>query len=172
MPIILLHAPREKITTIPYAADAVTTADPAVLAPFELRPNGYALVVARPEPENSILEMVGFLRAATRHVTGRLGCYQPEVNTYQRDVLAAASDEVLFPGAIYDQTQSPRCDFLPGCICMAIRSVANPALVEALGGACAVFAHDNRFNRWVAGTEAHYFQDQAEARAARRSVGR
>ena len=35
-------------------------------------------------------------------------------------------------------------------------------MVEALGTACAVLAHDNRFNRWVAGTGAHYFRNQAQ----------
>jgi hypothetical protein len=33
----------------------------------------------------------------------------------------------------------------------------NPSLVEALGAGCAVIAHDNQFNRWVAGPEAAYF---------------
>jgi glycosyltransferase involved in cell wall biosynthesis len=33
----------------------------------------------------------------------------------------------------------------------------NPSLVEALGAGNAVIAHDNRFNRWVAGEGAAYF---------------
>ena len=33
----------------------------------------------------------------------------------------------------------------------------NPSLVEALGAGNAVIAHDNRFNRWVAGEGAVYF---------------
>lgn len=33
----------------------------------------------------------------------------------------------------------------------------NPSLVEALGAGNAVVAHDNRFNRWVAGEGAVYF---------------
>jgi hypothetical protein len=33
----------------------------------------------------------------------------------------------------------------------------NPSLVEALGVGNPVIAHDNRFNRWVAGTAARYF---------------
>jgi glycosyltransferase involved in cell wall biosynthesis len=35
----------------------------------------------------------------------------------------------------------------------------NPSLVEALGAGNAVIAHDNRFNRWVAGDGAQYFND-------------
>jgi glycosyltransferase involved in cell wall biosynthesis len=37
----------------------------------------------------------------------------------------------------------------------------NPSLVEALGAQCAVVAHDNPFNRWVAGPGAAYFGDEA-----------
>jgi glycosyltransferase involved in cell wall biosynthesis len=33
----------------------------------------------------------------------------------------------------------------------------NPSLVEALGAGNAVFAHDNGFNRWVAGQGNRYF---------------
>jgi glycosyltransferase involved in cell wall biosynthesis len=33
----------------------------------------------------------------------------------------------------------------------------NPSLVEALGAGNPVIAHDNRFNRWVAGGGASYF---------------
>jgi hypothetical protein len=33
----------------------------------------------------------------------------------------------------------------------------NPSLVEALGASLPVLAHDNKFNRWVAGEGAHYF---------------
>ncbi|MGD9161316.1 MAG: glycosyltransferase, partial [Desulfobacteraceae bacterium] len=38
----------------------------------------------------------------------------------------------------------------------------NPSLVEALGAKSAVLAHNNRFNRWVAGKTAHYFSDEVE----------
>jgi hypothetical protein len=38
----------------------------------------------------------------------------------------------------------------------------NPSLVEALGAGCAVIAHDNVFNRWVAGPEARFFATEAD----------
>jgi glycosyltransferase involved in cell wall biosynthesis len=37
----------------------------------------------------------------------------------------------------------------------------NPSLVEALGAGNPIVAHDNRFNRWVAGEGAAYFRDAA-----------
>jgi glycosyltransferase involved in cell wall biosynthesis len=38
----------------------------------------------------------------------------------------------------------------------------NPSLVEALGAGNAVLAHDNPFNRWVAGDGGVYFRDEEE----------
>jgi glycosyltransferase involved in cell wall biosynthesis len=42
----------------------------------------------------------------------------------------------------------------------------NPSLVEALGAGNAVLAHNNRFNRWVAGPEARYFANEDECASA------
>lgn len=38
----------------------------------------------------------------------------------------------------------------------------NPSLVEALGAGNAVLAHDNPYNRWVAGEAGVYFRDEVE----------
>jgi glycosyltransferase involved in cell wall biosynthesis len=42
----------------------------------------------------------------------------------------------------------------------------NPSLVEALGAGNAVLAHDNRFNRWVAGPAGAYFSGIEDCDAA------
>jgi hypothetical protein len=52
------HAPAQKIVTIPYGADEVTSASSAVLEQFSLTSKGYYILIARSEPENSILEIV------------------------------------------------------------------------------------------------------------------
>ena len=52
------RASRDKIEMIPYGADAVRDASSAPLQRFGLVSRGYALVVARLEPDNSILEIV------------------------------------------------------------------------------------------------------------------
>ncbi|MNC67046.1 hypothetical protein D3C75_1175080 [compost metagenome] len=41
----------------------------------------------------------------------------------------------------------------------------NPSLVEAMGAGCAVIAHENHFNRWVAGPDAAYFKDESACAA-------
>jgi glycosyltransferase involved in cell wall biosynthesis len=148
----------DKITTIAYGADPLTSAPAEPVRELGLEPQTYLTVIARPEPENLLLEIVqGFSRKPRGVTLAILGGYSPD-NEYHRAVQAAASSEVKFLGPIYDKE-----------IVQALRfhSVAyvhghqvggtNPSLVEALGAGNAVIAHDNRFNRWVAGRGASYF---------------
>jgi glycosyltransferase involved in cell wall biosynthesis len=89
-----------------------------------------------------------------------LGNYD-EGNAYHSAVQAAASKEVVFLGAIYDRpvVQALRYHCLAYVHGHQVGGT-NPSLVEALGAGNAVMAHDNRFNRWVAGTGARYFDDE------------
>lgn len=153
---------KRKITTIAYGAPDVSDADFSHIRKFSLEPRSYAIVIARPEPENSILEIV---RAFSQKRRGRklvvLGKYDREKSKFHEKVMCAASPEVVFLGAIYDKE-----------IVEALRYGAllyvhghrvggtNPSLVEALGSGCAVLAHDNRFNRWVTGPEGAFFEDE------------
>jgi glycosyltransferase involved in cell wall biosynthesis len=153
-------APENRITMIPYGADEIDDAAAEPLESFGLAADGYLTMIARPEPENSILEIVRGFSAARRGcrlvVLGDFHCG----NRYHREVKHAASDEVMFLGALYDQA--------------AVRTLrrhciahlhghqvggTNPSLVEAMAAGNAIIAHDNRFNRWVAGDAALYFSD-------------
>ncbi|MGD9646673.1 MAG: DUF1972 domain-containing protein [Pirellulales bacterium] len=161
-------APRTQITMIPYGADRVSHAEVRLIEQLGLAPGNYAVVIARPEPENSLLEIVS---AFSRRPRGRqlvvLGKYRPEENGYQRRVLEAASSEVIFPGAIYERdTVDALRFFARAYIHGHTVGGTNPALVEALAAGCPVLAHDNRFNRWVAGPEAAYFSDENGCAAA------
>ena len=156
------RVPADKITTIAYGADAVAPMDEAPVRTLGLTPGRYMTVVARPEPENSILEMVqGFSRRPRGMTLAVLGNYNPAV-PYHAQVQAAAGPEVKFLGAIYDKpvVQALR---VHGAAYVHGHQVGgtNPSLVEALGAGNAVIAHDNRFNRWVAGEGAAYFKDSA-----------
>jgi len=155
-------APAEKITTLPYGAPRVTNADPAPLKDLGVTENNYLLIIARPEPENSILEMVEAFCQRPRGVKLLiLGNYQPAKNSYHRKVKEAANDDVIFPGAIYD----PRAVESLRLFCRFYLhghqvGGTNPSLVEAMGCGCAVIAHDNRFNRWVVADGARYFANK------------
>lgn len=152
-----------KITMIPYGADELTEVDATPLAALGLKAGGFSVIIARPEPENSILELVQAFSARQRqHRLVVLGNYS-DTNDYHQTVRAAASDEVVFTGAIYDAS-----------VVEALRRYCrlylhghrvggtNPSLVEAMGAGSAVLAHDNEFNRWVAGAGAVYFSGMSE----------
>lgn len=151
-----------KISTIAYGADRLAGLPEASILAFGLSPGRFLTLIARPEPENSVLEVVRAYssrrRGLTLAVLGRYDRQQP----YHRAVLEAAGPEVRFLGAIYDPP-----------VVQALRQHSrayvhghqvggtNPSLVEALGAGNAVIAHDNAFNRWVAGDAARYFSDEA-----------
>lgn len=158
------RAPAAKITTIPYGADLVSSADDRLLDEFGLAGRQYALVIARPEPENSLLEIVRAFSVRRRNKKlVVLGRYEPKLNAYHREVMRAASNEVLFPGAVYERDKVDALRFFAQLYIHGHTvGGTNPALVEALGAGCAVLAHANRFNRWVAGDGAAYFANESE----------
>lgn len=155
-----------RIEVIPYGSDRIEAGDASLLAPMQLEPGRFLTLIARPEPENSVIEIVRAFSATRRGIKlAVLGNYS-SAHTYQASVLEAAGPEVVFTGAVYDK---------PQLAALRYHSLAyvhghqvggtNPSLVEALGAGNAVIAHDNPFNRWVAGDAGLYFKDVAECAA-------
>ena len=84
-------------------------------------------------------------------------------NEYHAAIKAAASDEVLFPGAIYDKAAVQALRFHARAYCHGHTvGGTNPSLVESLWCGNAVLAHRNRFNAWTAGLEQFFFSDTDE----------
>jgi glycosyltransferase involved in cell wall biosynthesis len=161
------RAPRAAITMIPYGARVVGDDGADLVREHALEPRRYALLIARPEPENSILEIVRAFSAAPRGWRlAVLGRYD-RANAYQRRVLEAAGDDVVFLGAIYERA---RVDALRAHAALYVHGHTvggtNPSLVEALGAGVPVLAHDNAYNRWVAGDAGVYFLDEADCAGA------
>ncbi|MCU0921968.1 MAG: DUF1972 domain-containing protein [Burkholderiaceae bacterium] len=154
------HVAAGKITMIPYGADRLDPALPvAPVRALGLEPRRYWTLIARPEPENSVLEIVqAFSRRPRGHRLAVLGRYDVDTNPYDRAVRAAASDEVRFLGAIYTPTvvQSLRVH-AAGYLHGHQVGGTNPSLVEAMGAGNAILAHDNPFNRWVLGEAGRFF---------------
>jgi glycosyltransferase involved in cell wall biosynthesis len=155
---------RPKLTMIPYGADALSDVSIDPLKKFNLTAGSYCLVIARPEPENSILEIVS---AFSRRERGMrlvvLGQYQPEINAYHQEVMDVASSEVVFVGAIYEHSVVQALRYFT-VLYLHGHTVGgtNPSLVEALGAGNAIVAHDNSFNAWVAGPYARYYKTTEE----------
>jgi glycosyltransferase involved in cell wall biosynthesis len=158
------HTLQEKISVIPYGADVVTSASVSPIQRYGLSSKDYYLLIARPEPENFILEVV---RGYSQRMRGVplviLGNYKREGTRYQNSVLDAAGPEIKFLGAIFDRDIVRSLRFHARAYFHGHRvGGTNPSLVEALAAGNAVIAHDNRFTRWVAGEGARYFRSPAD----------
>jgi len=150
---------RERIAMIPYGAEQLSGVSVKPLAAFGLEPGRYFTLIARPEPENSLLEIVtAFSRRPRGCKLVVLGDYYPQV-PYHARVMRAAGSEVIFLGAVYDRAvlNALRYHCL-GYLHGHRVGGTNPSLVEAMGAGNAVIAHDNPYNRWVAGEGALYFR--------------
>jgi glycosyltransferase involved in cell wall biosynthesis len=154
------RAPKRKITMITYGADPIVDAPADHVTDMGLTPGGYFTLIARPIPENTILEIVeGFSKRPRGRKLVMFGDYL-ESDEYHRAVRAAASDEVIFVGGIYEPKRVKALRFhSAGYFHGHTVGGTNPSLVEAMAAQNAVIAHDNPYNRWVAGGAALYFAD-------------
>ena len=154
------HTAPQKITMIPYGADSVISAPSCLIEQYNLTPDGYYLLIARPEPENSILEIVQGYSLRRRGIPlVILGNYRRDGKAFQKTVLEAAGPEVKFLGAIFERDTVRALRFHARAYFHGHRvGGTNPSLVESLAAGNPVIAHDNRFTRWVAGEGARYFR--------------
>ena len=155
-----------KISTIAYGAPLVENADVQKLKLVGVEAEKFAVVIARPEPDNSILEIVRAFSGQKSYLNLVVLGALSSTNKYHSDVIEAANEKVIFPGAIYDSS-----------LLAALRKYCrfyvhghrvggtNPSLVEALGAGSAVLAHDNKFNRWVTNNSSIYFDNVEDMRA-------
>lgn len=154
---------------IAYGADPVQPggADPALLSAWGLQPRRYLLVVARPEPENHLFEIIeGHRLCGGAHPLVIVGDVSGATD-YQRRLLALAGDRVRFLGAIYEDAPL-RSLRLHAAAYLHGHSVGgtNPSLLEAMACGNWVIAHDNPFNREVARDAADYFRTSAQLAGA------
>lgn len=150
---------KRKISTITYGADPVNDARLDRVKALDLEPGRYLTLIARPIPENSITELVEAFSIRRRdHKLVVLGNYQPEADVYHKKVMAAASNEVIFAGPIYDkETVKSLRYYAKAYLHGHTVGGTNPSLIEAMAAGNPVIAHDNKYNRWVAGDGAIYF---------------
>jgi len=156
--LLKIVAPKH-VSMIPYGAPSVDTADQSVLQSFGLEANQYVLIVARAEPENSILEIVeAFTSKRRKFQLVIIGKYLPESTLYHQQVLGAINEDVIMLGAIYNPKVLNALRFFSRLYVHGHQvGGTNPSLVEALGAGNPILAHDNKFNHWVAGNAGLYF---------------
>jgi glycosyltransferase involved in cell wall biosynthesis len=152
-----------RAVVIPYGADTISSAPISALTELKIKSREYLIAVARIEPENSILEIVRAYSKSTQAVPLVLLGGLDNKNKYHRAVKAAASPSVIFPGPIYDRSTLAALRFHALAYIHGHQvGGTNPSLVEALGAANPIIAHDNPFNRWVAGPNQLYFKDETQ----------
>lgn len=153
----------DKIVMIPYGGREVSDADEGLLKKYELQPKSYAIIIARPEPENNILEIVrAFSKCHHNTKLVVLGAYK-EDSEYHLLVRSSAGQNVRFLGAIYDHKELDALRYYSSLYIHGHTvGGTNPSLVEALASGQPVLAHDNKYNRWVAGESASYFVDEED----------
>jgi glycosyltransferase involved in cell wall biosynthesis len=161
---LLTRAPASKLTTITYGADPMTDRPATTPIAHGLEPGRYLTLICRPIPENSILELVrGFSRRERGYKLALLGDYEPQEDSYHREVMRAASGEVVFLGAIYDRSKVEELRYHSAAYLHGHTvGGTNPSLVEAMAAENPVVAHDNPYNRWVAQDAAVYFSTEGD----------
>jgi glycosyltransferase involved in cell wall biosynthesis len=159
------RAPRRKISMITYGANAVTAAPTEGVTALGLAPGRFLTMICRPIPENSVRELVAGFSSRPRGMRlAVLGAVDAATDPYHADVVASASDEVDFLGAIYDPQLVAALRF-HSALYLHGHTVGgtNPSLVEAMAAGNPVLAHDNPYNRWTAGPHsACYFSTVAD----------
>jgi glycosyltransferase involved in cell wall biosynthesis len=149
----------------------ILSAPVAPLAKLGLESGRYLVSIARIEPDNSILTLV---KAFSRKPRGMklvvLGTFSDDI-AYHREIKAAASDEVVMPGAIYDSGIVQALRFhARGYMHGHTVGGTNPSLVEALWAGNPVVAHDNVYNRWTGGEACVFFTDEDSCASAIEAV--
>lgn len=122
--------------------------------------NDFFLVMARPEPENQVLEICeAFARSEADARLVVVGGPNRPTDYWRRIELTAASDpRIELRGPVWDRTELCR-------LMTTTRAYVhghtvggtNPSLVDVLSHQTPVFAHDNVFNRGVAQDAAMYW---------------
>lgn len=159
-------------SVIPYGAPIVDTPpDVSLLDNWNLAPHGYYLVVARIEPENHVREIIeGYRASATTIPLIVVGNYLLETD-YARNLQTLADAQVNFVGGVYDKDKLKALRYYALAYCHG-HSVGgtNPSLLEALGCGNLIIAHDNIFNREVAGDIGFYFTSSRDVTALLKAI--
>lgn len=156
------HMPNASV--IPYGAVIVDQPPSThILEEWNLHPDSYYLLVCRLEPENHVLEILrGYAATGSSLPLIVVGDHRHQT-PYVTQLLAVQDTRIHFVGSIYEQEKLRtlrfycRAYFHGHCV-----GGTNPSLLEAMGCGNAVIAHDNPFNREVAGDAAHYFTSESD----------
>ena len=153
---------RRSCVYIPYGAEMPQHYEKEKLSRWGLEQDGYFLLMARMEPENSIEIIIrGWLSSGSEKPLVLIGNPGNSFGLYLQKTYR--NERLLFIGAIYQQEVVNTLRHYSS-IYFHGHSVGgtNPSLLEAMACRCAIVAHDNSFNRAILGKEARYFHSEQD----------
>jgi glycosyltransferase involved in cell wall biosynthesis len=158
------HRHLPKCTVIPYGAEIVALApSEECLAEWNVKSGDYFTVVCRLEPENHVLEILeGYAASSSAYSLLVVGDHELDTS-YMRRLDLVTDPRVRLIGTVYDKARLRALRFhARGYFHGHSVGGTNPSLLEAMASGNAVIAHDNVFNREVAGDAAAYFKNSKE----------
>jgi glycosyltransferase involved in cell wall biosynthesis len=145
------------------------------LAPYDLVPGGFHLVVARFEPENHVDLIVRGMRASDAQLPIVVVGTAPYADEHVREIRAEADQDsrIRLIGSVWDQ------DLLNQLYANCASYVhghsiggTNPSLLRAMGAGAPAIALDVRFNREVLGPAGVFFSDERSLATALTTIER
>lgn len=151
-------------TVLEYGAPLYVRDDEtAALARFGLEPGRYRIAVARLEPENHLLEIARAQLASGSELPLALVVNIELGGDYARALEQLAGPRVKILGSVYDARElQPLRRHAHAYVHGHSVGGTNPSLLEALGCANLVLAHDNPFNRETLAGEGLFWRSENE----------
>lgn len=161
----ILDTYQKDSTYIPYGTYSIEQEpSPEIIAEFGLKPFEYNLMVARLEPENNIEMIIKATIAAgdprnkfviTGSTSTKFGQYL--YKTYSNHPLIQFTDGIFNREKLSALRFFSNFYFHGHCV-----GGTNPSLLEAMGGYCLIYAHENDFNKLILGQDGGYFSSEAD----------
>jgi glycosyltransferase involved in cell wall biosynthesis len=145
-------------TFIAYGATLFEDPDISVLDTYSLKAQGFNMLIARLEPENSIdIILEGVTISGINKPFLVIGKYNTTYGQYLKDKYATNTN-IQFIGGIYNIDVLNSLRYYSN-IYFHGHTVGgtNPSLLEAMASSALICANDNPFNKYILGVDAFYF---------------
>ena len=150
---------------IPYGSHVVNYYDEDILDEFGVKKNGFDMLIARLEPENSIeIILDGVVKSEVNRIFLVIGKHETKFGRYLKDRYKAYKN-ILFTGAVYDINKLSSLRYFAN-IYFHGHTVGgtNPSLLEAMGASALICANANEFNKTILGEDALYFNNSDDVK--------
>lgn len=148
---------------IPYGTEVFDGPSEDYVAPYNLKPYQYHMLIARMEPENSIeIILDGIKNSTSSFPMIVVGSYGNKFGTYLKEKFQG-DPRIQFVGPLYDIRLLNHLRFFAR-IYFHGHTVGgtNPSLLEAMGSRALICAHENEFNGAILGSDAFYFSSDSD----------